>query len=160
MYLKQLIILFLIGISSYHKVLGQEKRNADSKTFIKFVEKNYRTDSSIWKFCNENYTIVYFDVYKNKIEKVHAEDSLGNIITKDLKFTLGYKFDFKEDKKTLAMFFVIKNLNADCVGTKNGYNETSIIIENLLKKIDSKKDSVVFLGPPISLQTLISVHSK
>lgn len=160
MYLKLLTILVILYLSSNQKVFAQENTKDYSLTFKKFLLKKYRTDEAIWKFCNKNYAIVYFDVYKNKIEKVHAEDSLGNIIAKDLKFTLGYKFDFKEEKKTLAIFFVIKNINADCVGTKNGYNETSIIIEDLLKKIDSKRDSVVFLGEPISLQTPISVHEK
>lgn len=158
MYLKLLIILVILNLSSYQRVFAQDNSKDYSLTFTKFLLKKYRTDEAIWKLCNANYAIVYFDVYKDKIVKVYAEDSLSNIIAKDLIFTLGYKFDFKEEKKTLALFFVIKNINADCVDTKNGYNQTSVIIENLLTKIYSKKDSVVFMGPPISLQTPITIH--
>lgn len=153
MYLK-IFILALCNLF-YLNSFAQIEDKCSLEDFTKYIEKNYRTNNEIWEFCNKNYSIVYFDIDKNnKIEKIYGDDDLGNLLTKNLGFSLNHTIkDLKINKKTIGIFFILKNTNANCVDIKNGYNSTSFIIENLFTQISKKQNSSFFIWKPIILIT-------
>lgn len=118
--------------------------------FHKFITKNYRYSDSISTFCKENVATVYVEIKENKVTKIFSNNELGNLIVSDLEFIKKYNFTFKEEKK-IGIFFILKNIKVSCIDSKKGYNETSLIIENILNEIYANRSDVFYLFNPIEI---------
>lgn len=124
--------------------------------FTKHVYRNYKPAEEIKSYCNENYSIVYLKANsKGKIEIISSADSLGKLIVPGLSFLKGY--DIKKSNTTLGLFFVLQNIEF-CTGSERGFNETSEIIDNLIKVLGEKQNSVQFIYYPFLIKTGFNVH--
>lgn len=154
MYLK-ILVFFVFNLFYLNYSFSQTKKTASDREFAKFIIKHYRADDAIWRVCNKNYAIIYFDIDEtNRVKNVYGEDELGKLIAKDLGFSLNYVIKgLKTDKKTIAIFITLKNTSVNCVDTLNVYNAISFQFEGLLNKIAIQENVVYFIWRPIDLLT-------
>ncbi|MFC5283393.1 hypothetical protein [Pedobacter alpinus] len=69
MYLKK-ILLFVTYLLFTNNSSAQMEAKSSANDFAKFIEKNYRSTNEIWKICNKNYAVIYFDFDENnKVKK-------------------------------------------------------------------------------------------
>ncbi len=149
------IFLFSICIILSINVFAQ---NNDYLNFYRFLNKFYVPSKAIKTYCEENYAIVYFKLNNKKIDSIYSQSTLGQIIANDLQFEKKYTQPIKTDKHTIAMIFILNNINPACIVKKNGFNTTSLLIKNLLKKISSQSNEVEFFLEPYEINFYDTRH--
>jgi hypothetical protein len=150
MSLKLLISIILFNLTFFLSSQLAAQENYLSEIH-KYISLRYRSSEKVETYCKGNIAIVYIKIKNSKIDSVYSNNELGNLILENLQFIKNYKFKKHIDNPQIGLFFILKNVTANCAGVNNGFNGNAIRIEDFLKEIELNRRMVNFHYYPISI---------